>query len=301
MKIYKIDRLSDAVKLHTYIMENNEDMISLDFSNASFVRNNYLSILGLALELQKEDGKKIKIIPPLETTVRNSMKRIGFLSRFSDDNIGIDNNNTMVKYTHIPLENYDQALAEFYIYFKQQLERKVQNLSPELSNKIIQKIFELFSNVFRHSESKLGLFCSGQFYPSNDKFYFTIVDGGVTIKNNVNKYFKNKFNKQKTLGDKIFGIKKFERKSGLEAIKWSMEEKHSTTGEGGLGLSLLKDLILKSNGVLDIISNDGHYFIRNNKTNGTVLNSSFDGTIISIGLDTDINKYFYLVGEKNEG
>ncbi len=300
MKIRKIDRLADAVKFYQDIMECDEDIISLDFSNASFIRNNYLSILGLALELQKKDGKEIKIIPPLATTVKNSIKRIGFLSRFSDDSIGIDNNNTMVKYTHIPLENYDQALAEFYMYFKQQLERKVQNLSPELSNKIIQKIFELFSNVFRHSESELGLFCSGQFYPSNDKFYFTIVDGGITIKNNVNKYFKNKFNKKKTLGDKIFGTKKFENKSGLEAIKWSMEEKHSTTGEGGLGLSLLRDLILKSNGVLDIVSNDGYYFIRNNEVGGNILSSSFDGTIISIGLDTDINKYFYLVGEKNE-
>lgn len=301
MKIRKIDRLSDAVKFYRDIMDYDDNMISLDFSNASFIRNNYLSILGLALELQKKDGKGIEIIPPLATTVKNSMKRIGFLSRFSDDSIGIDNNNTMVKYTHIPLENYDQSLSEFYMYFKQQLERKVQNLSPELSNKIIQKIFELFSNVFRHSESELGLFCSGQFYPSNDKFYFTIVDGGVTIKNNVNKYFNNKFNKNKTLGDKIFGTKKFESKSGLEAIKWSMEEKHSTTGEGGLGLSLLRDLIMKSNGVLDIVSNDGYYFIRNNKVGGNILKSSFDGTIISIGLDTDINKYFYLVGEENEG
>ena len=282
MKIYKIDSLFDAIYFYDKIIQCQDNSISLDFSNASFIRNNYLSIVGLALELQKVDGKKIKIIPPSIMKVKNSMKKIGFLARFSDEHIGFDSNNTMVKYTHIPLKNYDEALGEFYTYFKQQLERKVKNLSPELSNKIIQKIFELFSNVFRHSESELGLFCSGQFYPRNDKFYFTIVDGGVTIKNNVNKFFQDK------------------SKSGLETIEWSMEEKNSTTGEGGLGLSLLKDLILKSNGVLDIISNDGHYFIRNNQINGTVLNSSFDGTIISIGLDTDINKYFYLVGEKNE-
>ena len=61
----------------------------------------------------------------------------------------------------------------------------------------MQKVFELFSNVFRHSQSELGLFCSGQFYPSNDKFYFTIVDGGIGIEQNVNNYLQKEFYKNK--------------------------------------------------------------------------------------------------------
>ena len=221
------------------------------------------------------------------------MKSIGFLARFGNETVGSDTNNIMIQYTNIPLHNYDVELGEFYIYFKTQLERRVENLSPELSNKIIQKIFELFSNVFRHSCSELGLFCSGQCYPRSNKFYFTIVDGGITIKNNVNRFLNKK--------RRLSFLKNKNEKNGLECIQWSLEEKNSTTGEGGgLGLSLLKALIIKSDGELDIISNDGYYSIKDKKESGEILNKPFNGTIISIGLDTNTEKYYYLSGEQND-
>jgi hypothetical protein len=94
----------------------------------------------------------------------------------------------MIRYTNIPLENYDESFAVFHVYFKEQFTGKVANLSPKLLKKILQKIYELFSNVFRHSESALGLFCSGQFYPKSEQFKFTIADNGTTIKTKVNRY-----------------------------------------------------------------------------------------------------------------
>lgn len=290
--IYKINSLVDAINIHNKICEE-VDCI-LDFKNASFIRNNYLSIIGLAIEKLKEKNGKYKIIHPNDLKVLKAMMDIEFLDKFDSIQKGSDSYNTMIRYTNI-ISDKDQEFYEFYSYFQKKLLAKVQNISTKLANKIMQKVFELFSNVFRHSNSTLGLFCSGQFYPSNDKFYFTIVDGGVGIKYNVNKYLKKKFNKEKS----IFSRKKYKLKNAIECIEWAIQEGNSTTGKGGLGLALLLELIQKSDGQLEVISDNACYTIKNGKMEKKVLKQKFSGTIVSIGLDTNAQKFFYLKGESN--
>lgn len=291
IKITKINSLKDAVSIHNKILE--EVDVLLDFQNALFIRNNYLSIVGLALEKIKLEQGKYNLYPPQNLKVLKAMKDVEFLDKFCEIEKGTDSYKTMIRYTNISSDS-DAKLYEFYDYFQKKLLAKVQNISEKLANKIMQKVFELFSNVFRHSKSELGLFCSGQFYPSNDKFYFTIVDGGVGIKQNVNVYLKEEFQKNKS----PFSRKKYQKKDALESIKWAMQEGHSTTGKGGLGLALLMELIKKSDGQLEIISGNGHYAVKNGKITTQILDEKFQGTIISIGLDTDVNKFYYLQGEK---
>lgn len=296
--INKIDTLFVAVNYFEQIISTDvHDSLIVDFSQATFLRNHYLSIIGMGLEVLRNQDIKIKIIEPNDTRVLNSMKKIGFLSVFSNQNDGQDTYKTMIKYTNIPLKNYDEPLQNFYIYFIGQIQGKVGNLSPKLLNKILQKILELFSNVFRHSQSEIGLFCSGQFYPGSDKFNFTIADNGVTIKNNVNTYLKKKFKKNRNLSDKIRG-KRFQPLSAHEAIKWALEDTHSSTGAGGLGLSLLMELISLSKGSIEIISNNGYYSIKNGIEQIMKLESSFEGTVVSIQLNTDSDCYYFLKEER---
>ena len=289
IRVFNIGSLIDAVKYHNEIVETT-NTFQLDFKNSQFIRNNYLSIIGLALE---RSDNKFEIIKPLKQDVYKAMRANGFLSQFTELSKSDDIYKTMIKYTQIPLNNYDE-LYIFYTYFNEQLKRKVLNTSDKLLNKIMQKIFELFSNVFRHSQSEFGLFCSGQFYPRNEQFYFTIVDGGVGISHNVNNYLKEEFKKNRS----ILSLKKFKKKSDEESIEWAMQEGHSTTGKGGLGLALLEELIFKSHGTLEIISKHGYYGIKNGKKELKKLKDNFDGTIISIGLNTNIDKYYFLKGEK---
>ena len=289
IKVSNISTLSDAVKYHNKILETT-DSFKLNFQSATFVRNNYLSIIGLAL--QKTDNR-FEIISPKQGGVYKAMCNNGFLSEFTELEKGKDKHQTMIKYTSIPLNNYEE-LAVFYEYFNEQLKRKVLNTSDKLLNKIMQKIFELFSNVFRHSKSELGIFCSGQFFPKNEKFNFTIVDGGVGIPDNVNRYLKEEFKKSKGMLD----LRKYKKKLDSESIEWAMKERHSTTGQGGLGLALLEELIIKSNGTLEIISKEGYFGIKDGKTEIKMLNESFDGTLISIGLNTNIGKFYSLKGEQ---
>jgi len=286
MKIDTISSLKDAIRYHHQIINYTKDEIVLDFSDASFIRNNFIAILGLALELVQD--KKITIIEPKNPKIKNALKNIGFLSKYSNCKNGIDLNNTMIHYTNIQKEN--EEYYAFYNYFVNQLNRKVNNLSEELSRKIMQKIYEQFSNVFRHSDSEVGFLCSGQFYPTKKEFYFTIVDSGVTIKYNVNKYLKRLTKENRGL----LNFSSYQELDGLESIKWALIDNNSTTGSGGFGLSLLKELIVKSKGRLEIVSNDGYYKIENGIESGEILPKKFDGTIISVGLSTDDSTYYYL-------
>ncbi|KFL33151.1 MULTISPECIES: hypothetical protein [unclassified Sulfurospirillum] len=295
--INKVNSLFEAIDYFEQIINiATNAILRIDFENASFVRNHYLSIIGMGLEIVKNRDIQIQLILPRRQTVLISMRKIGFLSAFMKEQDAKDTFKTMIRYTNIPLANYDLQLQEFHQYFIQQFTGKVANLSPKLLNKILQKILELFSNVFRHSESALGLFCSGQFYPSNEKFNFTIVDNGVTIKTNVNRYLFKQFIKNRSTTEKLFG-KKFQSLRGDEAIQWALQDTHSTTGKGGLGLSLLMDFIKISEGSIEIISNDGYYSIKDGIEVSKTLESSFEGTLISIELNTQSNQYYFLQEE----
>ncbi len=297
--INKIDTIFDAIYFFDKIIHVIDDELVIDFSLANFIRNHFISIIGMGLEVVKRRDIHVEIIKPKSQKVLISMKRINFLSEFCDEENKDDTYKTMIKYTNIPLKNNSLLLQEFTVYFFTQLKERVSNLSPKLQKKILQKIFELFSNVFRHSDSALGLYCSGQFYPKRQMFNFTIVDNGITIKKNVNKYLYKQFIKNRSSFDKILG-KKYEPISAVDAIRWALIDKNSTTGEGGLGLSLLMELIKASNGSIEIISGNGYYGIKDASETAKELDKSFEGTIISIELNTDTGTYYFLKEEKND-
>lgn len=297
--INKIDTIFDAIYFFDKIIHVIDDELVIDFSSANFIRNHFISIIGMGLEVVKRRDIHVEIIKPKSQKVLISMKKINFLSEFCDEENKDDTHKTMIKYTNIPLKNNSLLLQEFTVYFFTQLKERVSNLSPKLQKKILQKIFELFSNVFRHSDSALGLYCSGQFYPKRQMFNFTIVDNGITIKKNVNKYLYKQFIKNRSSFDKILG-KKYESISAVDAIRWALIDKNSTTGEGGLGLSLLMELIKASNGSIEIISGNGYYGIKDASETAKELDKSFEGTIISIELNTDTGTYYFLKEEKND-
>ena len=104
--------------------------------------------------------------------------------------------------------------------------------------------------------------------------------------------------KSRSFLDKSLG-KKYEQIDAIESIKWALIDNNSTTGAGGLGLSLLMDLIKASKGSIEIISGNGYYCIKNAKEDSKELKKSFEGTIISIELDTHSGTYYFLKDEPN--
>jgi K+-sensing histidine kinase KdpD len=161
-------------------------------------------------------------------------------------------------------------------------QKGVTNLSDKVLKIVSKNIIELFDNTREHSKSTQGIYIAGQFFKEKQKFDFTIVDMGVGIVENVNSFLNEKL------------------KSG-EAIHWAMQKQNSTRiGEpGGLGLALLKELIMKSNGKIEVISNDGYYFIKNQEEGFEDLDIIFQGTIINIEFNID-GQIYSLKDEDNK-
>jgi hypothetical protein len=81
--INKVNSLFEAIDYFEQIINiATNAILRIDFENASFVRNHYLSIIGMGLEIVKNRDIQIQLILPRRQTVLISMRKIGFLSAF---------------------------------------------------------------------------------------------------------------------------------------------------------------------------------------------------------------------------
>ncbi|MDC0932710.1 hypothetical protein OAR97_02575 [Arcobacteraceae bacterium] len=297
IKITSINSIHQAIFYHNLIINNDKDTIVIDFKNASFIRNNFISIVGMGIEIAKDSKKKIIVKKSLNIKVNRALANIGFFSKYcTNTKKEKDIHGTMIPYSHVPLTDNSNEITKLYSYFTKRLQKHMGNHSIALQKIIFKKILEIFSNVFRHSQSELGLICSGQFFPNNKKFNFTIVDCGVGIDKNVNNYLISQVKDDK----KLLEMKQsnYQILNGHQSIQWAIQNSHSSTGRGGLGLSLLIDLVEKSDGALEIISNNGYYARRKSGKRTKLLAKPFLGTIVSVELNASEDKYFYLKEEK---
>lgn len=108
------------------------------------------------------------------------------------------------------------------------------------------------------------------------------MDLGVGIRHNVNDFLK-------------------ETKSGSDSIKWAIQRQNSTNKDNprGLGLALLKELIMKSNGKIEILSDNGLYSLIHKEEIFKDLDFNFNGALINIEFNIEKDKKYFLKGETN--
>ncbi|HOF58934.1 MAG TPA: ATP-binding protein [Syntrophorhabdaceae bacterium] len=119
----------------------------------------------------------------------------------------------------------------------------IPRMSVAMGKHFRQSVFEVFQNAVIHSESKVGLFVCGQFYPIWQRLDLTIADAGIGIRTNV----------RRALGLKV---------NSVDAIQWALQEGNTTKrgGQpGGVGLKFLKDFIELNKGKIQITSRYGFY------------------------------------------
>ena len=149
-------------------------------------------------------------------------------------------------------------------------------ISSGLLKKFRESIFEVFNNAVSHSGTKLGIFSCGQFFPKREKLDFTIVDLGVGIRENVNKYGG------------------FELLSE-EAIDWATQGRNTTKSgnvPGGLGLKLLCEFIDLNGGRAQIVSDAGYWKREDKKTEKATLANNFPGTAVNVEIYTADTKSY---------
>ncbi len=138
-------------------------------------------------------------------------------------------------------------------------------------------LMEIFENATTHSETKLGIFVCGQFFPKKNRLDFTIADLGIGMRQNL----------IKNIGLNL---------PAKDAIHWAMEGKNTTkkgTIPGGLGLKLIREFIQLNKGRLQVVSDSG-YWEQDSEGRVTAANmpNPFPGTVVNIEINTaDQNAY----------
>lgn len=282
MTIVSIDKIKSLRDVLAYCKQLDQisDEVLIDFSNAEFIYSNFTALLGAYIYYLESKNIKVVINRPTKGEVYTTLCKNNFLPFFNSEYSKM-NDKTL---TTIEFRQFDIADTMKQQHFSDLLRdgllksRGLVNLSDKVLKEVSRNVIELFSNSVSHSQSACGMFCAGQLFPNLHKLDVTIVDMGVGIHHNVVSYLEREMDAD-------------------EAIRWAMERLNSTRGDiGGLGLALLKELITLTKGKLEIVSNNGYYFIKNGKEGSELLDFTFPGTAVNIEFKID-DKYYYLKGE----
>jgi len=125
---------------------------------------------------------------------------------------------------------------------------------------------ELFANIGRHARTTDPVFACGQYYPSQSKLYFTILDLGIGFLPPIAEYTSGEIS------------------TSIAAIEWAIKYNHSTKGKfetGGLGLYNLLNHCQKNGGQFNIITEDA-FWGNNLGEMGTRIVPEFTGTVIHL-------------------
>lgn len=252
------------------------EKIALDFRQTNWFEANLSAVLGSLLNYHLEKLNTFTF-ENLSTKVSNVLKRNHFLSNFGDLPIN-DYYKTTIQYRKFKTteENYFKEYLDNELLSKEEMP----GMSALLRKKINESIFEIFNNAAIHGDCK-NVFTCGQYYPTNNRLDFTIVDLGKTIKTGVNNFLKKNL-------------------SGIECIVWAVEEGNTTkrrTIPGGLGLSLIRGFLKINGGMIQIISADGYWEQRINSVDKKALPKNFPGTIVNLEFNLIDKAQYFLASE----
>ena len=247
------------------------DQLELNFSRCGFFDANMAAALAAILARVADRFNTIEIVkvPP---PIANILRKNSFLVPYGYRQLE-DVNRTTVPFIRVQLSD-KQVFAD---YLRRHMNGKgIPRMTEAMSKRFRDNVFEVFQNAAIHSESHLGVFVCGQFYPQLQRLDLTIADAGVGIRANVRRY----------LGTKI---------SSVDAIRWALQKGHTTkTGPhpGGLGLKFLMDFIELNGGKIQIASRFGFYECNEGSDLFVKLAADFTGTVVNLEINTgDTNAY----------
>lgn len=291
MAVYRVpllDSIRSIFKGYNYLIMLIDELkilrgqkVVFDFKEVVFIDGNLSALLGTMFEILISNGNSIEV-DSISGPVESILIRNGFLFEFRLTTIMDSSENSIAYKSFTPIDD-----VSFRDYITTQLitRKDFPVLSKELQKKIVQNIFEIYENARTHGLCEWIHTC-GQFYPTRPgkPLYFTIVDKGINIKENVAHYLKQDI-------------------SAKDAIEWAMVKGNSTkigNISGGLGLAIIFEFIELNQGKIQVISSDGYYEYSRGKIVKKTLNYVFDGTVVNIKFNfSDTNKYYLKEEEEN--
>ena len=250
-----------AATLDPYLFENFE----IDFSLCSWFDANMCAPLGVVLAHAIDNINTIKLTG-LQSKIQTILSKNRFLTAFGYSEL-TDNHGTT-----IPYRQFSTTDNRFFAaYLNQHMRGKeLPIMSAALSERFKNSILEIFVNSAMHSESKLGIFACGQFYPAMHHLDFCVADAGIGIRRKIYKELGLKINSDK-------------------AIEWALQEGNTTRKgnvPGGLGLKLIREFIARNKGRIQIVSDRGYWEFNSHGETLSRIDTPFPGTVINIEINT---------------
>ncbi|MHB1162791.1 MAG: ATP-binding protein, partial [Chloroflexota bacterium] len=210
--------------------------------------------------------------------VETILSKNSFLATFGRDKLP-DTWGTTVHYQRF--DPQDGRYFAQYVQDKLVARSEIPRMSPGLLKRFRESVFEIFSNSVIHSQTKLGIFRCGQYYPEGNRLNFAVADLGIGIRNNI------KLN----LGIDL---------APEQAIDWAAAARNTTKRgriPGGLGLKLLRKFISLNGGRIQIVSDAGYWCQDNDTVSARHLRYPFPGTVVNIEINTSDTQSYVLSSE----
>jgi anti-anti-sigma regulatory factor len=254
-----------------------KDSLVIDFSQVDFFEANMSAPFGAILSRIASRSNEISCAN-VPKQIEYILRKNQFLTIYGFPSME-DNHHTTMPY--VRFRTTDDRLFEEYVQ-REFRGKGIPRMSEKLSKIFKKKVFEVFQNAVIHSETRRGVFVCGQYYPQKNRLDITIADAGVGIREKVRRYFDN------------------EKISSVAAIRWALEERHTTKmgpQPGGLGFKFLHEFISLNKGKIKIASRFGFYeYDRGEKTFKKLL-ADFPGTAVTIEIYTADNAEYCLTSE----
>ena len=189
--------------------------------------------------------------------------------------------------TTIPYKRFDVKDDRYFAgYIEEEFVRRSEmpRMSSGLLKKFRESVFEIFSNAMIHSQTKLGIFSCGQYFPRRQRLDFSVADLGIGIRQNV----------LENAGLNLMAD---------QAIVWATEGQNTTKRgriPGGLGLKLLQEFITLNGGRIQIVSDAGYWCLEKGNVSTTQIQHPFPGTVVSIEIDTADTRSYKLSSELSD-
>lgn len=251
--------------------------LELNMSRVSSFDANMAAPLG-AILAQVADQLNIVEIVDVPNTVERVLRKNRFLTNYWYEPLD-DADHITMPFRRLRLS--DEGKFEQYIY-RQLSGRGIPEMSERASRVFKKKVFEVYQNAVTHSESKLGVFVCGQFFPHQHRLDFTIADIGIGIRDTVRRYYNNP------------------RISSLPALKWALEPRNTTKHgpqPGGLGLEFLQKFASLNKGKIQIASRFGFYELNCDAETFKEMKADFPGTAVTIEINTADEGVYFLRSE----
>lgn len=255
------------------------DRLELDMSRVSFFDANMAAPLGAVLTRATDEFNIVEIVA-VPRGVERVLRKNEFLTGFGYDSLE-DTNNTTMPFRRLRLR--DEGAFEKYIHWEMS-GKGIPKMSKRASWIFKQKVFEVYQNAVVHSESELGVFVCGQFFPQQHRLDFTLADAGIGIRDAVRRYFNDS------------------RIGSVPALKWALKPYHTTKRgphPGGLGLDFLQRFARLNGGKIQIASRFGFYEFHDGNEIFAKMATDFPGTAVTIEINTTDDSVYYLESEIN--